>query len=126
MVLSDTLIDAYHTKIAPQMMHDPTTLIMIQRSLKAFIDDVVLHATSSNDDDLAALQQRAQSQLQWWAQLVHVTGGELNPKKCCSLIYHWEPDKHGILCLQQPDLPPNFLSLTTDTTMQISSNLPEP
>jgi len=31
-VLSDTLIDAYHTKISPQMMHDPTTLITIQRS----------------------------------------------------------------------------------------------
>jgi len=99
-VLSDTLIDAYHTKIAPQMMHDPTTLITIQRSLKAFIDNVVLHATSSTADDLAALQQQAQSQLQWWAQLVQVTGGELNPKKCCRLIYNWEPDKHGILHLK--------------------------
>jgi len=29
-VLSNTLIDAYHTKVAPQMMHDPATLIEIQ------------------------------------------------------------------------------------------------
>jgi len=29
-VLSDTLIDAYHTKIALQMMHNPMTLITIQ------------------------------------------------------------------------------------------------
>jgi len=56
-VLSDTLIDAYHTKIVPQMMHDPTTLITIQHSLKAFINDVVLHATSLTDDNLDALQQ---------------------------------------------------------------------
>jgi len=96
-VLSDTLIDAYHTKIAPHMMHDPTTLISIIRSLKAFIDDVVLHATARPTEDFATLQQRAQTQLSWWAQLVQVTGGELNPKKCCGLVYQWSPDKHGIL-----------------------------
>jgi len=117
-VLSDTLIDAYHTKIAPQMMHDPPTLITIQRSLKAFIDDVVLHATSMNDENLATLQQRMQTQLQWWAQLVQVTGGQLNPKKCCGLLYNWEPDKHGILRLQQLDIPPDFLALRTTTDIQ--------
>jgi len=29
-ILSDMLINAYHTKVAPQMMHDPATLIQIQ------------------------------------------------------------------------------------------------
>jgi len=48
-VLSDTLIDVYHTKVAPHMLNDPMTLLQIQRSLKAFIDDVVLHATSPHD-----------------------------------------------------------------------------
>jgi len=117
-VLSKTLIDTYHTKIAPQMMHDPTTLITIQRSLKAFIDDVVLHATTPTTDDLDALQLRAQTQLQWWAQLVQVTGGELNPKKCCGLLYHWMPDKNSILHIQRPDIPPNFLTLEHDTATQ--------
>ncbi len=114
--LSDTLIDAYHTKVAPYLMHDPTKAIAVQRSLKAFIDDVVLHAVSSPQDTFEHLQQRAQQQLQWWAQLVQVTGGELNPTKCCGLIYHWEPDKDGILQLQRPDTPPDFLSLTKSTT----------
>jgi len=68
------------------MMHDPLQLITIQQSLKAFIDDVVLHASSDGYDDLDELQARAQAQLQWWDQLVRVTGGELNPKKCCGLI----------------------------------------
>jgi len=111
--LSDTLIDAYHTKVAPQMMQDPTTLIEVQRSLKAFIDDVVLHATSENPDDLNDLQARMQAQLKWWAQLVQVTGGELNPTKCCGMVYTWEPDTRGILKLAQPLLPADFLSITT-------------
>jgi len=112
-VLSDTLIDAYHTKVAPQMMHDPAMLIKIQQSLKAFIDDVVLHATSNNDDNIPKLQMRMQAQLMWWANLVRVTGGELNPTKCCGLIYHWEPDKRGIFQLKQPQIPHDFLSIPT-------------
>jgi len=117
-VLSDTLIDAYHTRVAPQMMHDPARLLSIQRSLKAFIDDVVLHATSPNDDDLPELQMRMQDHLQWWANLVSVTGGDLNPKKCCGLIYHWTPDKRGIFQLAQPQIPRDFLSIRTGTQSQ--------
>jgi len=44
-VLLDMLIDAYHSRIAPNSLHDPMKMIPVLRSLKAFIDDVVLHAT---------------------------------------------------------------------------------
>ncbi len=47
-----------------------------------------------------------------------MTGGELNPKKCCGLIYTWEPDKNGILRIKQPDLPTEFLTLTTNGNTQ--------
>jgi len=123
--LLDMLIDAYHTKVAPQLMHDPTKVISIQQSLKASIDDVILHAASRTQDTFEDLQQRTQTQLQWWAQLIQVTGGELNPTKCCGLIYHWEPDKDGILWLKRPDTPPDFLSLTkanTQTPIPITKN----
>jgi len=65
-VLSDTLINAYHTKVALQMMHDPAMLIQIQQSLKAFIDDVILHTTSTHDNALPDLQLQMQAQLMWW------------------------------------------------------------
>jgi len=71
-----------------------------------------------SDKNLATLQQQVQTQLQWWVQLVQVTGGKLNPNKCCGLLYNWEPDKHGILWLQQPDLPMDFLLLQTITDTQ--------
>jgi len=71
-----------------------------------------------SDKNLATLQQQVQTQLQWWVQLVQVTGGKLNPNKCCGLLYNWEPDKHGILRLQQPDLPMDFLLLQTITDTQ--------
>jgi len=62
-VLLDTLIDAYHTKVAPTMMHDPTRLIAIIHSLKAFIDDVVLHANDHHDGNIDELISTAQTNL---------------------------------------------------------------
>jgi len=62
-VLSDTLIDAYREKVAPIMMHDPTTTVEILQSLKAFIDDVVLHAADSTTGALDDLMNTAQNQL---------------------------------------------------------------
>jgi len=100
-VLSDTLIDAYHTRVAPTMMSDPTTTLEIIRSLKAFIDDVTLHATAPNAAAIDDLLSSAQSKLRWWNQLVQVTGGALNPKKCCGMLYQWLPDSKGILRLSK-------------------------
>jgi len=117
-VLSDTLIDAYHTKVAPQTINDPTSTIQVIRSLKAFIDDVVLHATSTPETPFEVLQTNAQTQLQWWAQLVQVTGGALNPRKCCGPVYTWNPDKHGILRIAQPQLPETFIKLDLNQTHQ--------
>jgi len=73
--LLDTLIDAYHTKIAPQLMHDPTTTVAMQCSLKVFIDDVVLHAMAPNVSDILTFMLWAQNQLTWWDQLVVVQEG---------------------------------------------------
>jgi len=88
-------------------MTDPTTMIEVICSLKAFIDDVVLHASAPDDGPLQDLRHKAQAQLCWWDQLVQVTGGALNPKKCCGMMYNWEQDKRGILMLCTPtNLPP--------------------
>ncbi len=119
-ILSDTLIDAYHTKIAPTMMTDPTALIAVIRSLKAFIDNVILHASNPTDGPLQDLMQMAQTQLRWWDQLVQVTGGALNPKKCCGMMYHWEPDNQGILKLCTPDDPlPPITLIHRDTEQEV-------
>jgi len=62
-VLLDTLIDAYHTKVAPTMMQDLTQTIAIICSLKAFIDDVVLHAAEPTDGPINDLMLKARHQL---------------------------------------------------------------
>jgi len=96
-VLSDTMIDAYHLKIVPYLLQDPTSLLAVTRSLKAFINNVVIHTTNNNETDLQLLQQKALSQLQWWDKLVQVMGSALKPKKCDTFLYLWTPDKQGIL-----------------------------
>jgi len=123
-ILSDTLIDAYHTKIAPTLMTNPTTMIEVIRSLKAFIDNVVLHASNPDESPLHELRQKVQLQLRWWDQLVQVMGGALNPKKCCGMQYHWEPDKWGILTLCTPVDPPPLLTLIHGDQAQDVSFLP--
>jgi len=104
----------YYTKIAPQLIHNPTHNIAAIQSLKAFTDDVVIHATSDPNETIEDLQNRAKTQLEWWAQLVQVTGGALNPKKYCGIVYCWEPDKHGILRLIQPQLPTDYILIPNE------------
>jgi len=96
-VLSDMIIDAYHSKIAPIGLTDPLKAITITQSLKAFINDVVLHAADGPLAPFNDLVQHASKQIQWWDQLVKVTG---NTKKCCAIAYKWNPDIHDILQLK--------------------------
>jgi len=123
-VLSNTLIDAYHSKIEPHTLYDPTHHREILRSLKAFIDDVVIHTHQPAEASMETLQLCAQEKLTWWDNLVKVTGGELNPKKCCGLLYTWAPDKRGILQLCQPEPPMPFLSLPFKNISQPITILP--
>jgi len=123
-VLSDTLINAYHAKVAPTMMHDPTMMIKIICSLKAFIDNIVLHANDPTAGTIDKLISNAQTKLCWWNQLVQVTGGALNPKKCCGMLYQWEPDTKGILCLCTPAKNQPTISLSDDDHTQLIHILP--
>jgi len=95
--LSDSLIDAYHSKIQQWAIKDPTVTLTVFKSMKAFIDDV---AMSVGGDQLSfeTLVQQAETQLQWWTQLIQASGGALNPTKCCCALYTWIPDAAGILC----------------------------
>jgi len=97
--LSDVLINAYHTKIQPSIIHDLTLTMIITCSIKAFINDVAMVADTPTSN-LNKLLARTQAQLIWWNQLIQVTGGALNSKKCCYAFYHWLLDTLGILCLK--------------------------
>jgi len=121
-VLLDTLSNAYHTKIAPNCMHNPTYLIPVLCSLKAIIDNVVLHASGTQHQPIEKLCNNAMTQLQWWNKLVQVTGGALNPKKCCTIAYTWQPDKCGILQLAKmtpTSAPITFLNAGQHTQLLI-------
>jgi len=84
---------------------------------------VVLHTHNLSKESLQTLQHQAQTKLNWWDKLVKVTGGKLNPKKCCGLLYTWVPDSRGILQLQQPTLLDPFLYLPFKHIQQLISIL---
>jgi len=100
-VLSDTLIDAFHKRFHPWALKEPTATITVLKSLKAFIDNVAMsvYTDSTNFDNLV---QCAQEQVQWWNGLICTTRGALNLTKCCCMVYTWAPDKFGILCPSPP------------------------
>ncbi len=100
-VLSDTLIDAYHTKVHPWSLCNPTLTLMIVKSLKAFINDVAM-LVGGDAPSFNQLIQRAQTQLQWWMQLIRASGGELNSQKCYCMTYTWAPNEAGILRQSAP------------------------
>jgi len=94
-VLSDMLIDTYHEQIQPWCLQDPTMTITIIKSIKAFINNVMM-SISGPQLTFQALTICTQ-QLQWWNNLIQASGGALNSQKCCCAIYNWELDKYGIL-----------------------------
>ncbi len=73
-------------------------MLTIFKSMKAFIDDVAMSVGGDNLS-FATLTQKAETQLQWWTQLIQASGGALNPTKCCCALYKWTPDDAGILRL---------------------------
>jgi len=113
-VLSDTLIDAYHSKIALPCLHDLTKLISIIHSCKAFINDVVLHAEDGPLCPFNALALKVQEQLHWWDQLVKVMGSALNPQKTVQLYIHGTQTKMESfkLLLHHHSLPQSHLQRT--------------
>jgi len=111
--LSDALTDAYHSKIQLTLINDPTLTIIVTQSIKAFIDDIAMAAATPNSD-ITELVDRAQTQLTWWNQLIQVTGGALNPNKCCYTFYYWQPDKFGILRLKPPPEDAGKITLGTN------------
>jgi len=105
--LLDSLIDAYHSKIQPWVIKDPTLTIVIVKSMKAFIDNVAM-SISGDASTTEQLIQRAQTQLQWWTQLIQASGGALNPQKCCCALYTWALDTSGIILRFSTDDPRNI------------------
>jgi len=73
----------------------------IVKSLKSFINDVAM-SVGGDAPSFDHLVQCAQTQLQWWTQLIRASGGQLNPQKCYCTTYTWVPDQAGILCLSLP------------------------
>jgi len=92
--LSDLLIDAYHSKIQPWIIHDPTLTLVIVKSMKVFINNVAMLVNGATNK-IEPMIQHAQTQLQWWTQLIQASGGALNPTKMLlcplplALRYRW-------------------------------------
>ncbi len=91
------------------------------RLVDAFVDNTSL-GFSDSDSDLAHLISRLQSIAQTWENLLSLSGGALNLKKCSWYVMYWEwKAGRPRLCPIHPDNPPVILAdseLSTASTIR--------
>jgi len=108
-VLSNILINAYHTKFQPWIMHDLILTPMIVKVLKlslmmwqCFLVQTWIYV------------------LHWYNKHSNSSNGGINSyvfwrhyrsQKCCCAIYIWHPDKYEILCPSAPVLTDTMIML---------------
>jgi hypothetical protein len=58
---------------------------------------------SESGGDIAEIADRLQQAAQWWEQLLHATGGQLELPKCFYYLLHWVFDSEGHARLATPE-----------------------
>ena len=88
---------------------DPHLTLLVKRIMDGFVDDTTIwqNLLQSLDSDSPAtieeIAQRLQVAAQWWEQLLHATGGQLELPKCFYYLLHWRFDAEGRARLATPD-----------------------
>jgi hypothetical protein len=97
-IISSLLLDLVKIKSQGATFTDPRQLETIKRWMEAFVDDTSATVNSFREN-LANidvnLRPLLQETTQWWEQLLHAVGGELELKKCFYFILEWEFDADG-------------------------------
>jgi len=88
-------------------------------SIDAFMDDTWLPAPNTQNLPLVDLASIAQQNLQKWHDILQSSGGQLNPKKCVWMLFHWKFQPSRVARIVTPPTPPII-----NTTIQGSEPYP--
>jgi hypothetical protein len=82
---------------------DPQRMILLKRIMDGFVDDTTIWQNLIKGGTIQEIATRLQAAAQWWEQLLHATGGELELPKCFYYLLHWKFDSEGHARLATPE-----------------------
>jgi len=100
-VLSNSLINAYHAEAGIWQLPDPISTLMVPMGIDAYMDDTN-QILGDDSTTLDTILPDAQENINLWQGLIQASGGTLNPTKCSWTPFLWEFDKYGNAHLIEP------------------------
>jgi len=112
-VQANSMIKAYQSCTNMFPLQSPNTHQTLPLSIDAFMDNTWLPAPNTQHMPLNEIGLQAQRNLQKWHDILQSSGGQLNPKKCVWMLFHWTFKPSGIAKIS---IPPKLPIITTTIT----------
>jgi len=112
-VQANSMIKAYQSRTAIFPLHSPNKHHQLPLSIDAFMDDTWLPAPNLTNSTLPEIAAQAQTNLQLWHDILQSSGGQLNPKKCVWMLFHWIHKPSGEAKINVPPNPPIITTTIT-------------
>ncbi len=106
-VLSNSLINAYHAEAGVWHLPDPISTKSVPMGIDAYMDDTN-QVMGEDCITLDPILPEAQRNIDLWQGLIQASGGTLNPTKCSWTPFQWEFDKLGNARLVEPPDQPKY------------------
>jgi len=109
-VQANSMIKAYQSRTDIFPLQSPNKHHQLPLSIDAFMDDTWLPAPNLQHLPLPELATQAQTNLQLWHDILQSSGGQLNPKKCVWMLFHWIHKPSGEAKISIPPNPPIIMT----------------
>jgi len=118
-VQANSMIRVYQSCTEPFTLSAPNTRNQMLLSIDAFMDDTWLPAPNTQNLPLVDLASIAQQNLQKWHDILQSSGGQLNPKKCVWMLFHWKFQPSRVARIVAPPTP-----LSSTLQSQVLNRIP--
>jgi hypothetical protein len=108
-IISTLIIGLMPQKADGIQFQDPQQTMTVKRIMDGFVDDTTIWQNLPNELDalsqgsIGEIADRLKIAAQWWEQLLHATGGQLELPKCFYYLLHWIFDSEGKARLATPE-----------------------
>ena len=95
LLISSILFDCYEKRAQGMKLQDPTGVYSVQQWLEALVDDTSIFTNVAANKNVGELVKALESDAQYWANLLSVSGGCLELPKCFYYVLAWNFTQQG-------------------------------
>jgi hypothetical protein len=109
LIISTLIIGLMPKKADGIQFQDPELTLLVKRIMDGFVDDTTIwqnlhdNLETLSRGSIGEIADRLKTAAQWWEQLLHATGGQLELPKCFFYLLHWVFDSEGRARLATPE-----------------------